>query len=69
MRPTLIVPLERIDGLIHLVRNQKVMLDSDLAALWAWQRGSHPSCETKSHRFPNDFMFPHTEEIMRVCNL
>ena len=29
-----IVPLERIDGLIHVVRGQKVMLDRDLAALY-----------------------------------
>ena len=29
-----IVPLERIEAAIHVIRGQKVMLDSDLAALY-----------------------------------
>jgi hypothetical protein len=33
VRDTSVIPIERIAGAIYLIRNQKVMLDSDLAEL------------------------------------
>jgi len=59
MRPTThIVPLERIDGLIHLVRGQKVMLDNDLAALYGVAtKVLNQAVKRNLARFPEDFMF------------
>ena len=53
-----IVPLERIDGLIHVVRGQKVMLDRDLAALYGVEtRVLNQAVQRNRDRFPEDFMF------------
>ena len=52
-----IVPLERIDGLIHVVRGQKVMLDRDLAVLYGVEtRVLNQAVRRNVERFPEDFM-------------
>jgi len=53
-----LIPVSRIAQSIHLLRGQKVMLDSDLAALYEVPTG-HLNRAVKRNlaRFPSDFMF------------
>src|SRR3954454_23408001 len=53
-----LIPVGRIAQSIHLLRGQKVMLDSDLAALYEVPTG-HLNRAVKRNlaRFPSDFMF------------
>jgi len=60
---TALVPLERVEGLILLVRGQKVMLDADLAALYGVEtKVINQAVKRNRDRFPNDFMFQLTKE-------
>ena len=53
-----LIPMERIQGLIFLVRGEKVMLDSDLAALYGVTTGNlNKAVKGNQDRFPLDFMF------------
>ena len=53
-----IVPLERIQKVIYLIRGQKVLLDRDLAALYEVQTSAlKRAVRRNSDRFPSDFMF------------
>ncbi|MEN8254221.1 MAG: ORF6N domain-containing protein [Verrucomicrobiota bacterium] len=63
-----IVPLERVEQAIYLIRSQKVMLDRDLAALYGVEtRVLNQAVKRNEKRFPSDFMFELTrEEIMRI---
>jgi hypothetical protein len=63
-----VVPGERIEGLICLVRGQKVMLDRDLAALYGVEtKVLNQAVRRNLKRFPSDFMFALArEEIMRM---
>ena len=63
-----LVPPERIERLILLIRGQKVMLDRDLARLYGVEtRVLNQAVRRNIDRFPKDFMFPLTrEEIMRI---
>lgn len=61
-RESSIVPIERIEGKIYRIRDQKVILDRDLAELYevetkALVRTMKRNCE----RFPEDFMFQLTK--------
>jgi len=53
-----LIPIGRIAQSIHLLRGQRVMLDSDLAALYEVPTG-HLNRAVKRNlgRFPSDFMF------------
>ena len=52
------IPLERIARLIFVLREQKVMLDSDLAALYGVPTGHlNRAVKRNVDRFPSDFMF------------
>ena len=56
--------LEKIDfkSLIHVVRGQQVMLDSDLATLYGVEtRSLNQSVKRNIRRFPEDFMFQLTK--------
>jgi hypothetical protein len=66
-----IVPLERIESLIYLVRGQKVMLDRHLAKLYGVEtRALNQAVRRNQGRFPEDFMFRLTrEEIMRISQI
>lgn len=56
--PNSVVPAERIEHSILLIRGQKVMLDSDLAALYAVEtRTLVQAVHRNLERFPADFMF------------
>lgn len=55
--PTL-VPVERIQRAIYLLRGQKVMLDADLAELYGVTTGNlNKAVKRNLSRFPSDFMF------------
>lgn len=55
---TNVFPIECIESRIFLVRGQKVMLDSDLAALYQVPTGTlNQAVKRKRSRFPQDFMF------------
>jgi hypothetical protein len=63
-----LVPVERVQNLIYLIRGQKVLLDRDPAALYGVEtRVLNQAVRRNKDRFPQDFMFDlHREEIMRI---
>ncbi len=66
-----LIPVERIERSILLIRGQKVMLDRDLAQLYGVEtRVLNQAVRRNIDRFPEDFMFPLTrEEIMRISQI
>ena len=65
---TLVIPVERVQQAIYLVRGQKVMLDKDLAQLYGVEtRVLNQAVRRNAERFPSDFMFKLTrDEILRI---
>src|ERR1700733_2315483 len=62
------LPLERITNSIYLIRDQKVILDSDLAQLYGVETGVlNKAVKRNAGRFPKDFMFQLT--LQEVANL
>ena len=58
-----IVPVERIEKSIFLIRGQKVMLDRDLAELYDVETGAlNRAVKRNIQLFPEDFMFQITDE-------
>jgi hypothetical protein len=58
-----LVPIEQIDGMIHEIRGQRVLLDSDLAAIYGVATFRfNEAIKRNRHRFPEDFMFQLTAE-------
>ncbi|MBI4745674.1 MAG: ORF6N domain-containing protein [Deltaproteobacteria bacterium] len=58
-----LIPTERIERSILLLRGQKVMLDSDLAELYGvGTKRLNEQVQRNIKRFPSDFMFQMTEE-------
>ena len=66
-----LIPVERIEQSILLIRGQKVMLDRDLAQLYGVEtRVLNQAVRRNIDRFPEDFMFSLTrEEIMRISQI
>ncbi len=66
-----LIPVERIEQSILLIRGQKVILDRDLARLYGVEtRVLNQAVRRNLDRFPEDFMFPLTrEEIMRISQI
>src|SRR3989338_8890646 len=63
-----LMPTERIEQAIFLIRGQKVMLDADLAELYGvTTKAFNRAVKRNIERFPEDFMFPLT--IQEVTNL
>jgi hypothetical protein len=57
------VSVERIERKIYFIRDQKVMLDSDLAQLYQVTTGNlNLAVRRNRRRFPEDFMFQLTAE-------
>ena len=53
-----LIPVERIERSILLIRGHKVMLDADLAALYGVETGQLVRAVKRNiSRFPQDFMF------------
>ncbi len=58
-----LIPIERIEGKILLIRSQKVMLDRDLAELYGVEtRVLNQAVRRNIRRFPEDFMFQLSKE-------
>ncbi len=52
------VPIERVESAILLIRRERVILDSDLAALYGVSTARlNQQVNRNSERFPGDFMF------------
>jgi hypothetical protein len=55
---TQLIPIERVEKLIHLARGEKVLLDADLARLYGVTTGAlNRAVKRNNSRFPADFMF------------
>ncbi len=58
-----LIPIERIENKIFLLRGQKVMLDRDLSELYGVSTGRlNEQVKRNTKRFPEDFMFQMTKE-------
>ena len=73
MKKTKFIPIERIEGKILLIRNQKVMIDRDLAELYGvTTKRLNEQVKRNKHRFPEDFMFRLTkrekQEVVVNCD-
>ena len=63
MEKALIVPDEIVMNQIYFIRNQKVMLDKELAELYQVATGVlNQAVQRNIKRFPSDFMFQLTEQ-------
>ena len=60
---SLLIPEERIMDKIYLIRDQKIMLDRDLALLYGvGTKVLKQAVKRNIQRFPEDFMFEMTKE-------
>lgn len=58
---------EKIAPLVHVLRHEKVLLDSDLAELYGVPTGRlNEAVKRNLARFPDDFMFQLTEDEMEI---
>ncbi|MFH1581802.1 MAG: ORF6N domain-containing protein [Pseudomonadota bacterium] len=69
----IMIPIERIEQAILLIRGQKVMLDADLAILYEVQtKALNQAVKRNERRFPPDFMFRLTKkekgELVTNCD-
>lgn len=71
MKKLLVIPIERIEKAIYLIRGERVMLDRDLAALYEVEtRALNQAVGRNRDRFPADFMFELTrEEILGISQI
>jgi hypothetical protein len=61
-----LIPIERIESRIYLIRGRKVMLDRDLAELYGVKtQALNQAVKRNIRRFPSDFMFFLSEEEMK----
>jgi len=57
------IPAERVENAIYLIREQKVMLDTDLAELYGVETFNlNKAVKRNLERFPEDFMFQLTRD-------
>ncbi|MEW6601741.1 MAG: ORF6N domain-containing protein [Nitrospirota bacterium] len=68
-----LVPIERIEGTILFIREQKVMLDADLADLYGVStKVLNQAVKRNKERFPDEFMFQLTKhekkEVVTNCD-
>ena len=58
-----LVPIERVENSILLIRGHKVMLDADLAEIYGFTtKRLNQQVKRNIDRFPEDFMFQLTKE-------
>ena len=63
MKDSSLIPVERIEKAIYLIRGEKVMLDADLASLYGVEtKAVNRAAKRNLKRFPSDFMFQLTAE-------
>jgi len=66
MNDSSLIPAERIEKTILFIRNQRVMLDADLAFLYGiTTKRLNEQVKRNTDRFPDDFMFRLTEDEKR----
>lgn len=66
-RVNVVLPAERIEPSIWLIRGQKVVLDSDLATLYGVETFYlNKAVKRNVDRFPEDFMFQLTEQEVKA---
>ena len=66
---TSLIPMERIERAILLIRNEKVMLDSDLAVIYGVStKALNQAVKCNASRFPEDFLFRLTVEEVAELN-
>lgn len=68
-----LIPLERIEDRILLIRGHKVMLDADLAKIYGvTTRRLNEQVKRNQARFPDEFMFRLTseekDEVVAICD-
>lgn len=63
-----LIPIEKIESKIFIIRDQKVMLDKDMAELYGVEtRVLNQAVKRNINRFPEDFMFAlNRDEILRI---
>ena len=62
-----IIPVERIQNSIYLIRKQKVMLDKDLAVLYGVEtKVLIQAVKRNIERFPSDFMYQLTDKDFTI---
>jgi hypothetical protein len=67
MKDSSLIPIERIEKAIYLIRGEKVMLDRDLARLYGVStKAFNQAVKRNLDRFPKDFMFQLTLEEGQV---
>lgn len=60
-------PVESIEAMIHVIRDQRVMIDSDLAKLYGVEtKRLNEQVRRNLERFPSDFMFQLTVNEFEV---
>ncbi|HEY5345690.1 MAG TPA: ORF6N domain-containing protein [Verrucomicrobiae bacterium] len=65
-KTTELIPLERIQNFIFLIRGEKVMLDSHLAELYQVEtKALNRAAKRNAGRFPEDFMFQLIEDEVK----
>src|SRR6202047_5316828 len=70
MKTSSTIPVERMERAIYLIRGEKVMLDSDLAALYGVSTARlNQQVNRNVERFPDDFMFQLTTAEFKVLML
>ena len=70
MKQSGLVPVEQIEKAIHFIRGEKVMLDSDLAALYGVATARlNQQVNRNIERFPEDFMFQLSNEEFKALML
>ena len=64
-----IIYVDQIERKIYTIRNQKVMLDRDLAELYGVEtRTFGQAVKRNIKRFPEDFMFQLTKKSLKIGN-
>lgn len=59
-----VAALDKVENAIHVIRGQRVMLDSDLAALYSvTTRQLNQHVARNKERFPEDFAYQLTQEV------
>ncbi len=61
-----LIPIERIENKIYIIRGQKVMIDKDLAELYGVETFNlNKAVKRNIKRFPSDFMFQLNKQEFR----
>ena len=62
-----LLPIERIESKIYLIRAKKVIFDRDLAELYGVEtKGLNRAVRRQKDRFPVDFMFQMNEKELEI---